>query len=190
MSIGRRPFALAMASAIALSSLGCGSSPSGPETADVKAGNMPDGGNWTGVYYSQLYGYLHVVQEGSTVSGRWLRPVKDRWGELAGKAKGNVVRFEWTEYKIGGVGPNSSKAGRGYFKYTRPEGDNVDDVIVGEIGTGESEVGSPWDAIKQRNMNPDLGSIGGSTASDIGGGDWDSDNSEEGTDLEGPEELE
>ena len=37
------------------------------------------------------------------------------------------------------------------------------------------------DAVKQRNLKPDLTSIGGSGASDLGGGDWDGDNKEKGT---------
>ena len=142
---------------------------------------MPEGADWTGVYYNELYGNLHVIQEGDEVNGKWQRPQKDRWGELHGKATGNVMRFDWTEYKTGVVGPNSKATGKGYFKYSRPDGDNVDDRIDGEIGSGLDEVGSPWDAIKQRNVQPDLASIGGTGAGDIGGGDWDQDNKESGT---------
>jgi hypothetical protein len=181
MKTRRRSFVLGVGCALALALpllAGCGDGTPGAQSADVKPGNMPDGAEWTGVYFSQLYGYLHLVQEGSTVSGKWQRPVKDRWGEIHGKVTGDVLRFEWAEYKVGGVGPGTKQSGRGYFKYSRPEGDNVDDVIVGEIGPGESEVGKPWDAIKQRNMNPDMDSIGGTGATDIGGGDWDSGNSE------------
>src|SRR5262249_7316494 len=134
-----------------------------------------------GVYYSELYGHLHVVQEGDKIKGKWLRPVKDRWGELTGEAKGDVIKFEWKEHTIGVVGPKAAKAGHGYFQDKRPEGDNVDDKIVGEIGDGLDEVGQPWDAVKQRNMNPDLASIGGTGSGDIGGGDWDSENKEKGS---------
>jgi len=141
---------------------------------------MPDGAEWTGVYYSELYGYLHVIQEGNKVDGKWIRPVKDRWGELHGTATGNLLRFDWKEYKIGAVGPNSTLSGKGYFKYSRPEGNNVDDRIEGERGIAQDEVGEPWDAVKQRNVKPDLDSIGGSEAGDLGGGDWDSENKEQG----------
>ena len=41
--------------------------------------------------------------------------------------------------------------------------------------------------MKQRNVKPDLASIGGAGAGDIGGGDWDSPNQEKG-DPEPPEE--
>ena len=56
----------------------------------------------------------------------------------------------------------------------------VDDQIVGEIGFDNDDAGEPWDAIKQRNVMPDLKSIGGTSAGDIGGGDWDSENKEKG----------
>jgi len=172
-----------------LSTAGCSNSPSG-KTAKIEPGDMPEGADWTGVYYSELYGYLHIVQDGSAVSGKWLRPVKDRWGELHGQATGNLIRFSWTEHTIGSVGPKSKRTGKGYFKYKRPAGDNTDDTIVGEIGVGSDEVGEPWDAVKQRNVNPDLGSIGGSGAQDVGGGDWDSENKEKGSTPEGPKKPE
>ena len=67
--------------------------------------------------------------------------------------------------------PNSRKTGKGYLKYTRPAGDDVDDAVIGEIGRENDEVGEPWDAIKQRNIAPDLSSIGGNSGG--GDSDWD-----------------
>jgi hypothetical protein len=159
---------------------GCGGQPAA-KTATIKPGDMPSGANWTGVYYSELYGHLHLTAEGNAVSGKWIRPVKDRGGELHGEATGDVIRFQWTERICGGVGPKTAKTGHGYFKYQRPAGDNVDDKIVGETGEGLDEVGIPWDAVKQRNVTPDLASITcGGGASDLGGGDWDGDNKDKG----------
>jgi hypothetical protein len=159
---------------------GCGGGGSAT-AASVQPGDMPDGAEWRGVYYSQLYGYLHLETEGDKVNGKWIRPPKDRWGELHGTITGDVLRFQWTEHTIGAVGPNSSRSGKGYFKYARPPGDNVDDTLAGEIGRGQDETGEPWDAVKQRNVQPDLTSIGGTGAGDIGGGDWDSENKEQGS---------
>jgi hypothetical protein len=165
--------------AAALAATGCPSD-GAPKVANVQPGEMPQGADWTGVYYSELYGFLHLVQDGQTVSGKWLRPSKDRWGSVNGKANGDLIKFSWSEYTVGSVGPNSMKKGRGFFKYKRPAGDNVDDTIVGEIGFENDETGEPWDAVKQRNVQPDLKSIGGTGAGDIGGGDWDSENKEKG----------
>lgn len=164
-----------------LAAVGCGGAGSSEaKVADVKAGDMPQGATWTGVYYSELFGYLHLVEEGSSVTGKWMRPVKDRWGELHGEVTGDVLHFSYTEHKIGAIGPSAKRTGKGYFKYGRPQGDNVDDTIVGEIGAGEDEVGTGWDAIKQRNVTPDLASIGGGGSAEIQGGDWDSDNQDTG----------
>ncbi len=163
------------------SSGACSGGAGGAKVANVTPGDMPESADWTGVYYSPLYGNIHLVQEKGTVSGKWLRPVKDRWAELHGSVTGNLFKFTWTEYTIGAIGPNSTKTGKGYLVYSRPEGANVDDVIKGELGRDQDETGDPIDAIKQRNVMPDLDSIGGTGAQDMGGGDWDGENREKGS---------
>jgi hypothetical protein len=177
--------AAALGALLAAPLAGCGNNPEG-KVAHVQSGDLPSGAKWDGVYFSELYGHLHLVAKGSAhVKGKWERPHKDRWGEIEGESTGDVLHFTWTEHTRGLVGPNSSKTGKGYFKYKRPEGNNVDDQIAGEIGTGDDEVGDPWEAVKQRNLPPDPDSIVGSGASDVGGGDWDSDSKEKGK-PEGP----
>jgi hypothetical protein len=163
---------------LALPLAGCG----GPDakTANIPQGDMPSGAKWDGVYYSELYGNLHLVTSSGKVKGKWERPHRDKWGEIEGEANGDVFRFSYAEYTRGLVGPNSKREGKGYFKYKRPAGDNVDDDIVGEIGTGDNEVGDPWEAKKQRNVPPNPDSISGSGSRDVGGGDWDSENKEKG----------
>jgi hypothetical protein len=163
-----------------LSPMACAGGPGSGRTANITPGEMPQDGGWTGVWYSELYGYLHIVQDGNAVVGKWLRPHKDRWGQLKGEATGDVLRFEWSEHVADLVGPNATKSGRGYFKYKRPAGDNVDDTFSGEIGPDKDEVGSPWDGVKQRNVKPDLDSIGGNGAMEVGGGEWDGENKENG----------
>ena len=160
--------------------IGCSAGPSGPKTAKVKPGPMPEGAKWHGVFFSPLYGGLHIVSKGSTVEGRWERPRKDRWGEIEGEADGNLLRFKWKEHEIGLVGPKAMKHGRGYFVYTRSGGEYSQDSLEGEVGRGEDEVGTPWVAIKQKNEDPKPDSIGGMGARHIGGGDWDTKNVEPG----------
>ena len=180
MSRTRRDM-LKAAATLLLASTGaaaCSDATPNAKTAKVQAGSMPDDGDWDGVYYDMLFGNLHLVSEGNLVKGKWQRPRKGQWGKLTGNVDGNLLRFDWEEYVDGLVGPNSRKRGKGYFVYKRPAGDNVDDIIEGEIGRGEDEVGIEWRAIKQRNVKPDLNSIGGAGADNVGGGDWDSDNKE------------
>ncbi len=168
-------FALAPAALI-----GCGPGTPDPKLAQVSAGSMPKNGSWDGVYHSALRGTLHMKTEGNLVNGRWETPVKTEWGQLQGNADGNLLRFDWTEYNKGLVGPNSQKSGKGYFVYVRPEGDNVDDMIKGETGRGIDEVGTEWVAVKMRNVTPHPETIGGSGSGDVGGGEWDKGNVEKG----------
>lgn len=168
----------------------CG--PDGPEakTANVKPGAMPSDASWEGVYYDVLFGELHLEEDGNSIKGKWQRPLKGQWGKVEGTVDGNLMRFSWEEYVDGLTGPNSRKKGRGYFVYSRPAGDNVDDIIDGEIGRGENEVGIEWHAIKQRQRKPNLASIGSQGAGEVGGGDWDSNNADDddGGEVEEPKE--
>lgn len=145
--------------------------------ANVKPGDMPPGATWTGVYYSQLYGYLHLIKEGNNIEGRWRTTNGDRWGEMAGTVTGDVYRFEWTEHIIGQVGAHADRSGKGYFRYVRPEGKLVVDEIQGEYGLGADEAGNEWKAVKQRNMDPDFSEVvPEESTQDVGGG-WDEGNS-------------
>lgn len=140
-------------------SVGCGGNKNEVAHAQVQPGNMPPEGEWTGVYYSPTYGYLHLIKEGSTISGKWRTSAGDKWGELHGTVNGDLVKYEWQETTIGMVGPSAKKTGKGYFKYVIPKGDNVEHEIHGEWGLGANEAGQTWDAIKQRNMPPDPDSV-------------------------------
>lgn len=147
------------------------------KTAEVKAGELPAGGDWSGVYYSQVEGSLHLVADGSSASGRWRTAAGDTWGELAGKIEGNVMHFEWTTHKIGMVGGNSTASGKGYFVYSAPKAGEAHE-IHGEYGLGADEVGTKWDAVKQMNQKPDLNAVKpDEVESHVGGGGWDEDNS-------------
>jgi hypothetical protein len=178
----RRLGAVAVAAALSVVGAplaGCGGSDAA-KLATVPSGDMPSNGKWDGVYFSELYGNLHLVRKGDHIKGRWERPHKDKWGEIDGDVTGDLFKFTWSEYTRGLVGPNAKRTGKGYFKYKRPEGANVDDTIVGERGAGDDEVGDPWEAVKQRNIPPNPDSIAGSGSRDVGGGDWDTDSKEKG----------
>ena len=143
----------------------------------VKAGDMPSGADWTGVYYSQIYGYLHLIKEGDTINGRWRNTAGDTWGELSGKVTGNLLRYEWTNHKIGLVGPSATSHGKGYFLYTRPHEGEADE-LHGEWGLEESDAGNAWSAVKQKDMKPDFKSVVPDEYEGRGeGGGWDQSNS-------------
>jgi hypothetical protein len=140
-----------------LITLGCGGK-NEAKSAQVTPGEMPAGGEWTGVYYATVEGFLHLVHNGDTITGAWRTTAGDAWGELSGQVNGDLFKYEWTEHTIGMVGPSATKKGRGYFKYKAPRADDPHE-IVGERGLKNDETGSTWKAIKQVNRQPDLKSV-------------------------------
>ncbi|MFC1641268.1 hypothetical protein ACFL5O_01070 [Myxococcota bacterium] len=143
--------------------------------ANVRAGEMPEGSDYAGVYYDPYFGNLHLVRSGDTVKGKWRSDSGDAWGELEGEIKGNLLRYQWTQHKIGMVGPSALTKGRGYFVYKQASNEGDPDYIRGERGTGDSDVGQKWKGIKQHNVQPNPGSITPDEYEAQGvGGDWDS----------------
>ena len=126
--------------------------------AMVQPGSMPEGGDWAGVYYSQLYGYLHILADGGSANGAWRTTAGDQYGEMSGEIDGDLFRYGWTERRIGAVGADANRKGKGYFKYTVPK-EGEAHVIKGEWGLGDSDSGNPWEAVKQKNMPPNLNSV-------------------------------
>ena len=154
--LGRRQVtsSLSLSHVLALSStlLACGPG-NEPKRASVQAGSLPSGEEWNGVYFSQLYGYLHLISDNRSASGAWRNAAGDAWGEMSGTCEGDLFKYEWTERKSGAIGADATKKGHGYFKYTKPKPDEAA-KIVGEWGLGESDAGNPWDAVKQIRMEP------------------------------------
>ncbi|HMA91533.1 MAG TPA: hypothetical protein VKP30_02560 [Polyangiaceae bacterium] len=161
----------------AAATVGCGGGK--PKTPVLTAGEMPEGATWKGVYYSPIYGNLHLVEDGGEIKGAWRTVAGDSWGELTGKADGNLLRYEWVEHRIGMVGPSADRTGHGYFKYSRKatEGIKEPDQIQGEWGLAESETGNVWKATRQTNMEPEPKSVKPDeveSAGSVQAGGWDS----------------
>jgi len=127
--------------------------------AKVPSGPMPEGETWTGVYFHPVYGYLHMVEEGSNIVGRWKRADQSKWGELSGTKAGNVLHYTWKEHTVGMVGASATTHGKGYFQYKMDKEDRP--ILDGQFGLGEDETGSDWHNVKQARMVPDIKSIGG-----------------------------
>lgn len=162
---------------VSLSALAaCAGSGGAPQHAKVQPGNMPTGGDWNGVFYNPTFGHLHMVKDGDGVNGRWRNAAGDKTGSLAGKVTGDVLRFEWREYKVGMVGPSATQTGKGYFRYVVPPGENTEHELHGEWGLGADEAGRQWNCVKQRNTPPDLDSVGADETESVRGGGWDEPN--------------
>jgi hypothetical protein len=166
------PAALTAFTALTLAA--CGPS-SDVKHAQIKAGEMPAGAEWKGVYYSPVYGYLHIVADDKTVQGAWRTGGGDAYGELQGEIDGDILRYTWTQHKIGMVGKEAETSGKGYFKYSIPK-EGEAHKIAGEWGLGESDAGNRWEAVKQTNMEPNLNSVKpDEIEGKVNAGGWDSD---------------
>lgn len=149
--------------ALASAAAGCG----GEQTAkfaNVKAGEMPEGQAWPGVYYNPVYGYLHIVAQEGSVSGRWKRTDGSHWGELSGTADGNVLHFTWKEHKYGAVGPAADSKGAGLFVY-KPGENNIAE-LAGQYALEDSDKIGEWHCVKQVGMKPDPNQISGDNPAD------------------------
>lgn len=148
--------------------VGCGT----PQAVfpEVKSGDMPEGESWEGVYYNQVYGYLHLVGKGDELVGRWKRTDSSHWGELSGQASGNILKFTWTEHRYGAVGPSGDAHGTGRFVFTAG-GENNTPELDGKYALDGSESVGDWHCVKQTNMKPDLSQITGDNPSGATGPD-------------------
>jgi hypothetical protein len=179
--LSRTSLAVSLSAALALASasatLPACSGDDAPKNAMVKAGDMPAGESWNGVYYHPVFGYLHMVENNGSVIGKWQRADKSRWGELSGTALGNVLHFTWKEHTYGLVGPAAEVHGKGVFVYSvDTSNDHKIGKLAGQFGLNADEVGSNWDCIKQDRMEPKLESITGdqsATGAPTTGGGWD-----------------
>ncbi len=160
-------FASVAALSLGVVTSGCGNGD--PKTPKVVPGDMPSGESWTGVYYHPVFGYLHLVEEGTNVVGRWKTTDQSRWGELSGTKSGNVLHYAWKEHKIGMVGAAAESTGHGYFQY-KPGTDNPTIAeLDGQFGLGAAETGSDWHNIKQQGRTADLKSVTADVPGQTGG---------------------
>jgi len=150
--------------ALAAMSIAC-SGGGGAKFAAVKAGEMPSGESWPGVYYNPVYGYLNLTEQDGNVAGRWKRTDGSHWGELSGSAEGNVLHFTWKEHKYGGVGPSADSKGAGVFIYKMGEKFGE---LAGQYSLENSDEVGEWKCVKQAGVKPDLNSINGSGTDNMG----------------------
>lgn len=150
-----RSFAIALCLVLA-SLVACGDGKEA-KNANIPPGPMPEGEQWSGVYFHEVYGYLHLQEEGTNIVGKWKSKTGDKCGTLSGTFKGNVFHYTWKNHTIGLVGPAADRKGRGYFVYKLDKEGRP--VIEGQFGLDDAEVGSDWTSMKQPRLTADLKSI-------------------------------
>lgn len=161
-------FGVLFAGLMCAASLACAAC--GKSVPEIKAGNMPDGGNFSGVYFSQQYGTMNLVQNGNAVVGEYSSDMRS--GKIQGEVQGDLLRFEWTEAKAMVSNRAQETKGHGYFRYMVDPA-NGQHLIKGEWGLGDAQVGGgPWSGYKAKGKEPKL-----SEPSSGGESDGDSDDS-------------
>jgi len=164
-----RAWACVCVAALAFGTAGlaaCGNTGGAKFSIGQKAGEMPSGESWAGVYYNPVYGYLHVIDQDGNIVGRWKRTDGSHWGELSGTADGNVMHFTWKEHQYGAIGPSAESHGSGVFVYTMGKNEGGSSPppppeLAGQYALDDSENIGDWHCVKQLNMKPDLSSING-----------------------------
>jgi hypothetical protein len=164
---------------LALSAAACGS-----KVPEIVAGKMPEGGNFTGVYFSPQYGEMNMIQNGSAVIGEYKQEM--RTGKIQGEASGDLMKFEWIERKALVSNRAQETRGHGYFRYVVDPA-NGDHILKGEWGLGDAQLGGgPWNAYKAKNKEPKLSqesSSGGENGNGSEGSGGSSESSEESDEL-------
>jgi hypothetical protein len=151
--------------------VGCGGGAPG-----LRAGPMPAGGSFTGVWFSPQYGEMHMVQNGATVIGRYAK--EEKTGRIQGTVDGDLMRFEWTQKRELIVGRKTESKGHGYFRVFEDPSEKAW-KIDGRWGNDDSETnGGPWSAIRARNRRPDVGGEGGGAPDDASSDESSSDDSD------------
>jgi hypothetical protein len=144
--------------------LACGSS-----QPKIVAGNMPEGGSFTGVYFSPQYGQMDMVQNGSAVIGEYKQD--ERSGKIQGEVSGDLMKFEWVEKKAMVANRANEARGHGYFRYMIDKA-NGDHVLQGEWGLGDAQTGGgPWRAVKSKRKVPHLSTENGGDSNGSSGGE-------------------
>ncbi len=140
----------------------------GGGSAHLSAGPMPQGGTFTGVWFSPQYGEMQMMQTGNAVVGEYVKD--ERSGRIQGTAQGDLMRFEWTEERELVEGRPSVTRGRGYFRYSiDPSGKHN---LLGEWGIDDDETGGgDWNAYKMQNRRVTMNATS-SGGENNGNDDW------------------
>lgn len=133
-----------MAIAICLVLSACSTAPGVPT-----AQPMPQGGNFSGLWYSPQFEHMYLLQSGDTVRGVY---AYREGGRLEGTVQGDLLTFEWTDP---GSRQHARRAmvGHGYLKLIK-DGDTM--RLVGEWGHEKAYRGAgPWEADFVRDIESD-----------------------------------
>ncbi len=120
---------------------------------NIVPGPMPPNETFSGSYHSSQIGDVFLEQTGDSVVGTYAydRGACHATGRIEGQARGNLVRFTWTESQraCGRIAPLT---GKGYFLFWLDSNTPIPNGRVnGEWGVGANESGGgPWSLFRDR----------------------------------------
>ncbi len=140
----QRRLVLACLLVFGLALTGCAGNPSVPSPQP-----MPEGKNFTGVWYSKQFDHMFLRQTGDKVSGVF---TYKEGGRLDGEVDGNLLVFTWVQPGNKEEARRTIK-GRGYLQLVQKGGQIV---LDGEWGYNDQATGGgPWNAEWVRKLQPD-----------------------------------
>ena len=126
--------------------VGCGGS------QKPKAGPLPEGATFYGVWQSPQYGSMHLCQSGRQVVGDYVK--NERAGRIQGDIDGDLLVFQWEDRRELVQGKPQIRRGKGYFRIEI--GEDGDQYLRGAWGLDDAiSGGGPWNAVKLRRGEPD-----------------------------------
>ncbi len=129
------PMLMAIAMVVAMMGWGCSSGPSVPD-----ASPMPEGEDYSGMWYSEQFEHMFLKQEGDEVVGVY---TYQGGGSIEGRVEGNLLLFDW--YEPGDrQRARRSMEGKGYFQL---RGGQEGPELEGQWGyRGDRQGAGPWNA--------------------------------------------
>lgn len=147
----------------------------GGGSSNLRAGNMPEGGSFHGIWQSPQYGNMHLCESGAQVVGDYEKD--ERHGRIQGTIQGDLMRFQWEERREMVVGRPTTTRGRGFFRIAK--GNDNDWYFQGEWGHDAEETGGgPWNGVRMRRGNPTrcaASSDAQNTSGESNDANWDDD---------------
>ena len=136
-----------------LSFLSCGSSQSKCNINIIPKASLPEGADWTGIWFTN-YGQMVLDVKGKSVVGEYCDDEKKQWGKLEGTIEGDTIRFRWVTHDMRVVGKDRITQGYGIIQYKIERIGNRDvHKFFGTWGYENSECGGGiWKGEKSKRF--------------------------------------
>jgi hypothetical protein len=107
----------------------------------IQPGDMPEGGNFAGVWFTN-WGEMTIEVNGNTAVGQFCDEDNNRYGRMEGTVRGNVLRFSWHTNDVSMGNRARTSDGSAVVQLTiTPQGESTSGHIQGTWGFARSNDG-------------------------------------------------